>query len=228
MIHFIMMQTIMSLLLQVSWISATDVTLFMLIVISAVVNTKQNINIKKCIEGLRDQQDDSKWKEENSYSLSIDNILEDIRLELRCADVYLGRFHDGGTFVDGSHMRKFSITHEKIDEVQQEMVRSYFFDKFRSHWATVFNDLYATKEFWCPRISETKHTVFKKDMARFGFKTTFIYLISQADQMKAPVGFIAVNWRDEHIVENAKEERDRVVSDIPRLLSLMNLIPIKK
>lgn len=224
MIHFI----IMSLIMQVSWISATDVTLFMLIVLSAVVNTKQNINIKKSIESLRDVQDDSKWREENSYSLSIDTILDEIRTDLRCADVYLGRFHDGGTFVDGSHMRKFSITHEKIDELQQEMVRSYFFDKFRSHWATVFSDLYVTKEFWCPRISETKHTVFKKDMLRFGFKTTFMYLIIQADQMKAPVGFIAVNWREEHIVENAGEERERVLADVPRLLSLMNLIPMKK
>lgn len=224
MIHFI----IMALMMQVSWISATDVTLFMMIVLSAVVNTRQNINIKKSIESLRDKQDDTKWREENSYSLSIDTILDDIRIDLRCADVYLGRFHDGGTFVDGSHMRKFSITHEKIDELQQEMVRSYFYDKFRSHWATVFSDLYATKEFWCPRISETTHTVFKKDMSKFGFKTTFIYLITQVDQMKAPVGFIAVNWREEHIVENAPEERDRVLSVIPQLLSLINLIPVKK
>jgi hypothetical protein len=167
-------------------------------------------------------------RESNAYELAIDDILNRLRIEIQATDIYIGRFHNGGNFVNGTRMKKFSVTYCKASSQQKELVSWYMYDKFTSHWPGVFDQLYAMGEYYCPNIQESKDSNFRRDMSRFDFKSIYIYLICQPDAMKTPEAFLAVNYRDFHVSEFAKEERDCIKEAIPKLLALMNLVPLEK
>jgi hypothetical protein len=173
------------------------------------------------------QMDDISLRQANAYDMAIDDILNKLRIELMATDIYIGRFHNGGNFVNGTRMKKFSITYCKAVSSQKELVKWYMYDKFTSHWPAVFDMLYAMGEFYCPDIGEAKDTNFRRDMARFEFKSIYMYLISQPDAMRTPEAFIAINYKDYHVSEFAKEERDCIKEAIPNLMALMNLLPLK-
>ncbi len=40
--------------------------------------------------------------------------LTKVRLQAKAARVYIAQFHNGGEFLDGSSIRKWSITHESV------------------------------------------------------------------------------------------------------------------
>jgi hypothetical protein len=218
----------MKLLVFATDVSIMDIIQLILILLVAFAVYKFYKRIAPAADKITDKESrDISQRMANSYDLAIDDILNKLRIELMAADIYIGRFHNGGSFVNGSRMKKFSITYCKAVVNQKELVKWYMYDKFTSHWPGVFDHLYGTGEYYCPEIENSKDTNFRKDMARFEFKSIYMYLISQPDLMKTPEAFIAINYRDYHVSEFAKEERDCIYEAIPRLLALLNLMPLE-
>jgi hypothetical protein len=160
------------------------------------------------------------------YEKAIDKILMRIKLELNAFDVYVARFHNGGSFNNGTRMKKFSIPYGKASSTIRELVRWKFYDKFCSHWPDVIDQMLVMNEYCCSDIKDCNDLTFKKDMEYYDFKSCHLFLICQDDLSRSPEGFIAINFKESKVL--TKEERDIVKNEIPRLLSLMNLTPFNK
>jgi hypothetical protein len=168
---------------------------------------------------------DVSLRQANSFARAIDDILNVLRIELNCTDIYIARFHNGGSFANGERMKKFSVVYGKASMAQKELVRWTMYDKFTSHWPEVFDQLYAAGEYYCPELENSRDSNFKRDMQKFEFKSIYLYLITQPDVERTPEAFIAINYRDYHTPISHKEERDKVMGEVPKLLALMNLVP---
>ncbi len=156
-----------------------------------------------------------------SYEKAIDKILTRIRLELNAADVYIARFHNGGTYNNGVRIKKFSIPYEKSSSAIKELVRWRNFDKFCSHWPDVMDNLLVMREYCITDMQDCSDLNFKRDMEFYNFKSCHLFLIEQHDLSHSPEGFLAVNFFETRVLE--KDERDLILSEIPNLLSLINL-----
>jgi hypothetical protein len=159
------------------------------------------------------------------YIAAIDKILVELKYEINSADTFIGRFHNGGNFANGTPMDKFSITHGKASP-RIKALQPRFYDIFCSHWPVVIEYLTVFGEYVCYSFDECKDANFVKDMTEAGFHSIYMFLICQNDAASSPEGFLAVAFTDNRRLPD--ETKDRIKSDIPALLSLMNLIPIKK
>jgi hypothetical protein len=159
------------------------------------------------------------------YIVAIDKILVELKYELNSADVFIGRFHNGGDYANGTPMEKFSITHGKASP-NIKALQPRFYNIFCSHWPVVIEYLIVFNEYVCYNFDECSDTNFVKDMNEAGFKSVYIFLICQNDAAQTPEGFVTVAFTDQRHLPT--ETKDRIKSDIPTLLSLMNLTPFKK
>ena len=219
-------------LLATSEISQGDLLiilfLFLLIILVGVAIYLFLKKFNKTADKIIKEPFDVSLRQSNAFAMAIDDILNVLRIELRADDIYIARFHNGGSFANGERMKKFSVTYGKAAVSQKELVRWTMYDKFTSHWPEVFDQLYATEEYYCAELENSRDSNFRRDMQKFEFKSIYLYLISQPDTAKTPEGFIAINYKDYHVPINFKEEQDRVKEDIPKLLALMNLVPYRK
>lgn len=156
-----------------------------------------------------------------SYEKAIDKKLIRLRLELNAADIYIARFHNGGTYNNGVRIKKFSIPYEKSSSAIKELVRWRNFDKFCSHWPDVMDNLLVMREYCITDMQDCSDLNFKRDMEFYNFKSCHLFLIEQLDLSHSPEGFLAVNFFETRVLE--KDERDLILSEIPNLLSLINL-----
>jgi hypothetical protein len=162
------------------------------------------------------------------YETSIVEILRELKIEFNVSDVYLARFHNGGNFTNGTRMKKFSVPYEIAMADIKELVRWRFYDKFCSHWADVIDELFVMGEYLKPDISNKilcRDDNFRKDMDVYGFMSVFIFLICQQDKAHTPEGFLALNYTSRRFL--TQEDQDSIKSEIPKLLSLMNLTTFK-
>jgi hypothetical protein len=159
------------------------------------------------------------------YHAAIDRILLELKYELNVADVFIGRFHNGGNFANGTKMEKFSITYGKASP-NIKVLQPRFYDIFCSHWPVVMDYLITFDNYVCNDFKDCADANFVKDMQEAGFQSIYFYLICQNDAARTPEGFLGVCFSDSRFLE--EEVKDRIKGDIPRLLSLMNLIPFKK
>ena len=160
-------------------------------------------------------------REDAHINTSIDEILNVLRIELMITDIYIGMFHNGGSFVNGERMKKFSIPYGKAASTVKELVRWRIKDKFISHWSQLFDELFVSGEYFCPDIEESRDEGFKRDMRCYGFKASYMFLMRQADISQTPAGFLSLNYDKTKTL--SREDRDKIKEVIPKLLQLINL-----
>jgi hypothetical protein len=121
------------------------------------------------------------------FNTAINKILLVLRYELRCSDVYIARFHNGGNWMDGSPMDKFSITHGKAI-ASTKLLQDTYVNIFCSHWSEIYDHLIVVGEYCCADLEDCRDSNFKKEMLAHDFKACYLYLICQADAAKTPKG----------------------------------------
>jgi len=181
----------------------------------------QFLILKRFVLVKPNDQNHTDLREIISYEKAIDKILIRMRLELNAADVYIGRFHNGGNYNNGVRMKKFSIPYEKATNTIKELVRWRNYDKFCSHWPDVMDTLLVMRDYCVADMSDCCDLNFKRDMEFYNFRSCHLFLIEQHDLAHSPEGFLAVNFFDTRVL--TIEERDMILLEITHLLSLVNL-----
>jgi len=166
----------------------------------------------------------SKWynkhsvKDDSIHNLVIQKILCQLKKDLCATKIIIGRFHNGGNYVNGLPMKKYSLTHETAGGTESPMM-----DKgvgvLNSRYSEAFAQLATLGEYCIADMEDCGDDNFKRDMKLYGFRATYLFLIRQFDDKED--GFIGVNFKDTRVVD--KEHRHMVIEQIPRIMGLLNM-----
>lgn len=121
----------------------------------------------------------------------VHETLTTLRIKTGADRARIGHFHNGGKFLDGTPMKKFSITHESCD-------RGVPYDgaNFQNILVTMFWDLVESMRKGDPRLNwaiDTKDGYFRSYINSNGIAAYAILPIKRGDLF---VGFIILEWFD--------------------------------
>lgn len=153
-------------------------------------------------KGVRDKAGEKKEIEEASISKSdyqskhsnVHDLLTTLRVETGAARAKIGHFHNGGKFLDGSPMKKFSITHESC-------VRGVPYDgpQLQNIHVTLFWDM-------VENMRDDDGVLHKtEDMRDSYFRSynksndTIVYSILPIIKQDLFIGFILLEWFDDQV-----------------------------
>lgn len=157
-------------------------------------------------------------RESSEYDVMIAKKLFKIKQIAEADKITLSRFHNGGNFCNGFAMKRYTVTHETPYGSKmplQDVQRSILISRYPTAMLTL-----ATFGSWIVHdVNDCTDPNFKKDMEYFGFGATYLILIKQYDGSEE--GFIGLNWKTSHVLEESKNEE--IKSIIPTLLGLMNM-----
>ena len=173
---------------------------------------------------IKPEKTHSKWndrysvKEDSIYNLVIQKILCRLKKELSATKIVIGRFHNGGNYVNGLPMKKFSLTHETAGGTEMPMM-----DKgiavLNSRYSEAFAQLATLGEYCIADIEDCTDDNFKRDMKVYGFKAAYLFLIRQFNDKED--GFVGVYFNKTTVVD--KEHRHMVLEQRPRIMGLLNM-----
>lgn len=157
-------------------------------------------------------------KEDSIYSLVVQKIICQLKQELSAVKIVIGRYHNGGNYVNGLPMKKFTITHETAGGTDIPIM-----DKgiaiLNSRYSEAFAQVATLGEYCVSDMQDCTDQNFKRDMQAFGFKATYLFLIRQFDGKED--GYISVNFKYTTVL--TAEQRHRVAEQIPRIMGLLNM-----
>lgn len=131
----------------------------------------------------------------------IHETLSNLRIRSGAERVKIGQFHNGGKFLDGSPMKKFSITHESC-----EMGTPYSGNNLQNVHVTMFWDMVDDMRNDIPKIfwsSSMKAGYFRSYNNSNSVVAYAILPIMREDLL---VGFIAVEWFENEKVPRATKD----------------------
>jgi len=191
-------------------LGASIAVLFFLYVFwKTVVQPYQDINRLKHIPSI---------KENSVYNSIIQKIICKLKIDLSSAKIVIGRFHNGGSFVNGLPMRKFSLAFETAGGTTIPMM-----DKnvgvMNSRYPTAFAQLATIDEYFISDVEDCTDLNFKQDMKSWGFNACYLFLIRQFDGKEN--GFIGINFKYTTVL--TAEQRQLVQEQMPRIMGLLNM-----
>lgn len=160
-------------------------------------------------------------KREIYCDAEIYRIIIRLKYELNAAKTFIGRFHDGGVFVNGLRMKKFTITHETVSSGKNNScpMMDTFVGTMNSRYCMAFEALMVQELFCTSDMSDCIDLNFRADMESFGFQAVYLFLLKQRSGMEE--GFIGVGFRESTVLSS--EQRDVVREAGDRIIDLMNL-----
>lgn len=157
-------------------------------------------------------------KEDSVYNAEVQKIIIRLKLELRACKVVIGRFHNGGNYVSGLPMKKFSLTHETAGGSTTSMMDRCL-AVLNSRYPEAFAQLATLEEYCISDTEDCPDANFKRDMNNYGFKATYLFLMRQFNGKED--GFVGVNFNGTTVL--TLEQRHKVVEEIPRIVGLLNM-----
>lgn len=152
--------------------------------------------------GKRQREETKKEIEEASISKSdyqskhsnVHDLLTTLRVETGATRAKIGHFHNGGKFLDGSPMKKFSITHESC-------MRGVPYDgpQLQNIHVTLFWDM-------IERMRDDDGTLHKTEEMRDSYfrsynksNDTIVYSILPIIKQDLFIGFVLLEWFDDQV-----------------------------
>lgn len=137
---------------------------------------------------------------------SINEILTELRLKTKCSRTNLVQFHNGGNFLDGSSILKFSITHESCDlgtsstiDTEQATLLTRFTDKLEFLQQNDAN-IFKTKDL---DSSHFRNYMQSRDVVGF------IMVPIHCEKKINIIGYISCEWCDENTLNSIKPDEFR-------------------
>jgi hypothetical protein len=157
-------------------------------------------------------------KEDSCYSTIVQKIICKLKFELKSTKIVIGRFHNGGNYVNGLPMKKFTLTHETAGGTDLPMM-----DKcvavLNSRYSQAFAQLATLYDYCVADVNDCPDLNFKRDMELWKFKSCYLFLMRQFDGKED--GFVGVNFKYTNVM--SKEQRHMVEEQIPRIIGLLNM-----
>lgn len=153
----------------------------------------------------------SNWKKRNSHkqeqhfnysNIKIWELLSELRINYKASRATLVRFHNGGTFMDGTSMRKMSISHQSCDpKTTSDMV--FRQDILLSRFVEIIEMLHAND----PRVCLVSHLKDSNSKKAYDLHDTlgFTILPIYATDSLTVYGYISLEWCDLNVLDTIDE-----------------------
>ena len=140
------------------------------------------------------------FREENQ---KIQDVLAEIRLKLNTGRTCLLQFHNGGTYLDGSGIKKFSLTHESCESGVSETSRDRH-DVLMTHYLDMLSVI--SEKDSSPRlVSDLDDNIFRRHLESVGTTIFSIYPVTSLGSSRV-VGMILAEWTEWEKIENVNDE----------------------
>lgn len=149
------------------------------------------------------------------YNYNLNRTLFCIRNKLNASNIFLARFHNGGQFINGMKIDKFSITNESPSNNTKALQKDYENVMFTRYSKTISNLLY-TDKFYIPDTE--KQEGFPLEVNQRGYQSLYLFLIKGIDQI--PAGFVAILFENKTMLES--EQKQIVESYHNQILNYVN------
>lgn len=158
---------------------------------------------------------------EKSYCyIELDKICAKIRDDVKADAVYIAYFHNGGTFINGVDMDKYTVIGEDYN-CNIISYKKHFVNVLVNNFPYVFHNLIVRNKYYCNDINEhsNEDKCYKEELRIRSMKSAYSFLIK--DPIKnTPIGFISIEY---HITNgfNSDKEMDvlRRHNEIANLLN---------
>ena len=132
-------------------------------------------------------------KDITMYALNIDKILFDILTKLNASRIILARFHNGGTFIGGLPIDKFSVTNEIYGDDVDHSITQMMQNILLSTHSQVIHELLVSDCYFRASLNDVPNG-FKKMLSIGGVKSVYLFLIKDIDE--TPMSFICITFNE--------------------------------
>lgn len=147
---------------------------------------------------------------------TIHELLTELRVTVRASRSLVFQFHNGGNFVDGGSIKRFSLTHESCDAG----VTSVILDS-QDVLLTRYTDMIGIIDTKPSKIISVATMPICPFRSALEINNVAFFAICplRCDDGITPLGFLCCHWCSEHILEELQEENitseevQRVISD---------------
>lgn len=157
-------------------------------------------------------------KKASTFDASLKVLLYKLKTSVGATKLIVARFHNGGNFSNGYEMKKFSVTHETPGGTDIPMMDGNI-AVLNSRYSEAMLCLVSTEEYSVADVNDCMDDMFKHDMKKNGFSSTYLFLIKQIDGTEE--GFVGVNFKYPHIM--TKEDREKITDFVPDILGVLNM-----
>lgn len=136
--------------------------------------------------------------------IELDKICASIKDIVKANIVYIAYFHNGGHFINGVAMDKYTVVGEDYD-ADRKSVKRKFKDVLVNNFPYLFHDLLVRNRHYVKSTitQAMEDKSYKEDLEHRGMKSAYTFLIK--DPIKdIPIGFISL----EYAIENGFNEID--------------------
>jgi len=161
-------------------------------------------------------------KKSSEYNLILSRKLYELKFTLNASKILITRFHNGGNYLNGMAMMKFSVYMETASELAScPIMCDNFRDVLNTRYPIAFSHLLSSwEEYICSDIDDCMDMNFKIDAKKCGFKSVNLFLIKQLNDTEE--GFIGINYKDSHVMTS--QERETVRNMLPTFRGLLNMV----
>jgi hypothetical protein len=138
----------------------------------------------------------------NFVNIKIWELLSELRINYKASRVTLVRFHNGGTYMDGTSMRKMSISHQSCDpKITSDMV--FRQDILLSRFVEIIEMLHAND----PKVLMVKGLRESNTKKAYDLHDTLGFTILPIYAMDSLIiyGYISLEWCDLSVLDTIDE-----------------------
>lgn len=139
---------------------------------------------------------------DNDYEINkkIWVLLNDIHADR----VYIGRFHNGGSYYEGMSVKKFTITNEAFSENVGQLIMPVFKERLLSEFTNLFKPLVYTGKVEIKSNESEPDRIVQKYLDIIGGKVCLLYCIRGVNNK--PMGYLGIHYNDEIEISDEKKE----------------------
>lgn len=199
-------------------LSMFDYTAIIVAIITS-ISTIAGIYLKEWLFPKRKEQ--KLTIEKSNCYIELDKICASIRDTIHANAAYIAYFHNGGHFINGVEMDKYTVVGEDYDCCVVSYKKS-FKDVLVNNFPYLFHNLLVRNRHYCNDVSKYKFQdrCYKDELESRGMKSAYTFLIK--DPIKeTPIGFISLEY---NIVEGFNPDDEKYIwkkqNTIANLLNL--------
>lgn len=146
----------------------------------------------------------------------IHELLTALRLQMEASRAQIGQFHNGGKFLEGSPMKRFSVSHESCGfGVSME------YPQMQAVLVTIFWDIVEILKENNPKIRFTDSLNSQSSLRVYNkSKNIEAFSILPIRKGELFVGFVKVEWNDRNEIPNDPEDCQRILEQYRSFIEL--------
>jgi hypothetical protein len=160
-------------------------------------------------------------KEPTEYHRKLQLLIIELKGLVRARKIWVGRFHNGGSYFNGLAMLKFSAF---IDTPSENCTIQSAMDNFKEMLTTrypfTFPQLLIDKELFYADINDCRDINFKNDFKKLGTGSVGLFLITQLNDMEE--GFVVVDYGHSYIMTD--EEKMLIRNELSLIRAYLNMV----